>query len=219
MKYSTFGIAGLILVVVVISLMQSLAQPAPTEIAMAAITEKTTLESRQAKLAPYNLIPMVVGNGFAFADEEFHVVKLNVFGIRKLAFHEIRSMIAERKNLSQIKEALLSSEPVWRGYLKFGTKHFTLKVEKIDNKHLNAQILWYPSLVDVESNSSVKPSVVGNLSLEIKFYEGAIIGTGNITFNSTALQNKNTYDTYDIYLYISPDRPYIEPVLKSIISQ
>lgn len=200
----------LAILMISISLPQSLAMPSETV--------KIDLSRRAglASLPSYNLIPMIVGNGFAFAGDEFHIVKLNIIGIRKLAFHDLRAMIAEHKNLSQIKEALVKPEgitPIWKGYLKFGTKHYTLKVEEIDSKHLKAQILQYPGIAEtVESNAGIKPSVAGNLSMEIKFYEGSIIGTGNISFE--ALEN-----SYKIYLYISPDRPFIEPLLKSVKSE
>lgn len=208
MKRSSLITCSIILIFIVISLCitQSFAQPVKFE-----------GQAKQVALPPYNLIPMVVGNGFAFSSDEFHVVKLNVIGIRKLPFQDLRSMIAERKNLSQIKEALVKPEgitPVWKGYLKFGTKHFSLKVEEIDSKHLKAQILSIPSITE----SAKKPIAVGNISMEIKFYEGTIVGIGNITFDSIAIEN-NYYDNYyDIYLYISPDRPYLEPLLKSITS-
>ncbi|MEM2933294.1 MAG: hypothetical protein QXQ02_00490 [Halobacteria archaeon] len=202
----------LAILIISISLPQSLAMP----------NEPVKLELLRpaglASLPSYNLIPMVVGNGFAFAGDEFHIVKLNIIGIRKLAFHDLRAMITERKNLSQIKEALVKPEgitPTWKGYLKFGTKHYTLKVEEIDSKHLKAQILHYPAIAEiVESTAGIKPSVVGNLSMEIKFYEGTIVGTGDITFNSEVLGNN-----YKIYLYISPDRPFIEPLVKSVKSE
>ncbi|MEM2924794.1 MAG: hypothetical protein QXJ68_03805 [Methanocellales archaeon] len=198
----------LIFFIVILSLCitQSFAQPS-----------ETVKFEGQAKVVPlpsYNLIPMVVGNGFAFSGDEFHVVKLNVIGIRKLAFQDLRSMIAERKNLSQIKEALVKPEgitPVWKGYLKFGTKHFSLKVEEIDSKHLKAQVLSIPSIVE----SAKTPIAIGNISMEIKFYEGTIVGIGNITFDSEAIEN----NYYDVYLYISPDRPYLEPLLKSVIKE
>lgn len=173
---------------------------------------------------PYPVIPLIVGNGFAFSGKEFHVVKINVVGMRRIPVQDIRPMIAEGKNLSQIKEALIRPEgvtPVWKGHMKFGERHYILNVTELDKKHIKAEILAYPVIRSLESNSvnasiaAFAPKAVGSLNIEIKLYEGAITGTGKITFNS---ENPDGTGEYDVYLYVSPDRPYIEPLLKPMIT-
>ncbi len=178
-------------------------------------------------MPPHHLIPMIVGNGFALAEAfaengDFHVVNINVMGIRIIPVQNIRSMIAEGKNLSEIKEALVRAEnatPVWKGYLKFGNTTYALNVTEFDGNHLNSDILWYPR-IKIEANNNgiaeVKPIPAGNLSIDIKQYEGTIVGTGKIVLYPE--NGEGDKQAYDVYLYVSPDRPYIEPILKPIIT-
>ncbi|MDY6965672.1 MAG: hypothetical protein SVM80_06845 [Halobacteriota archaeon] len=127
--------------------------------------------------------PVYSAQGFALNDDEFHVVKVYVIGVKRPHPLQVRNLLNENISISDISEQMQNRafETYYIGRMKFGEDYYILRITELDKNYLKADIVSIPPRI---SASTLTPEalesseVVGTISLRVYAYEGSIVCDG-----------------------------------------
>ncbi|HSD58855.1 MAG TPA: hypothetical protein VLB04_11805 [Methanotrichaceae archaeon] len=131
-------------------------------------------------------VEMVVGGGgFAFQDNETHLLRLSVVRLSPLDPGRIRDLLVSNKSIEEIREAVKAEEgqALYRGSMKLDDVVYPMTNIDVRPSGDNA------TTVDADiampgSDPENQTSVVGHLSVTVSASKGGRIGEGKLDMNS-----------------------------------
>lgn len=129
--------------------------------------------------------PIFMGHGFAFVEDEYHILDVTAQKTKDTSPGFIRSLIGNKKTHEEIRNQIGDDQisTSTRGHLRFAGQVYALNISSYDNKSLAGDILTLPPRG--ANRTSFTPTTVGNISLSISNYEGDILSTGTLKMNDT----------------------------------
>lgn len=182
-------IAGLSLVLLLLGSGVAFAQPMGREGVPPGLQGKQLPPGLEKRPVPRpHIEPLLSAHGFALSGDEFHLLSIRIIKTRILPPKDVQGMLRENKSFEDILSELEKDNKVFitRGTLRFGTKRYTLNITSFDNRTLEADIITLPPReprMPPINKSVVKPEVVGHITISVSAYEGARVGTGEITID------------------------------------
>jgi len=146
------------------------------------------------------------GHGFALANNssEFHVLRVNILKVGRIHPMEIRGLMGENRNISEIRariENMTGGAPFYRGDMRLGENYYRLvniNVSGTDdggNRTFDADVVG-PLRKNAETNETV-----GHISMTVMRYEGVWIGEGELTMTEGEYKGD-----YTVLLDVLPPR-------------
>ncbi len=151
MKINTKKIATLVAMILLVSIVAVFAQPD------SAFKNKHPGigEIKDRGYQKWYVEPVLMGHGFAFIGDEYHILDVNV----------------------------VNKTTEIRGHVNFAGEPYALNITGYDNQSLAGDVLTLPPRgTDM---ATFTQTVVGNISLSMSSHEGAVVSTGTLTMNGT----------------------------------
>ena len=151
MKINTKKFAKLVAVILLVSTVAVFAQPD----SVFKNKHPGLGESQERGYQKWHVEPILMGHGFAFKGDEYHILDVNV----------------------------VNKTTEIRGRVSFSGEPYALNITGYDNQSLAGDVLTLPPRgTDM---AAFTQTVVGNISLSMSSYEGAVLSTGTLTMNGT----------------------------------
>lgn len=125
------------------------------------------------------------GHGFALANDgnEFHVLRVNILKIGQIHPSEIRGLMVENRNISEIRAEIeeKGGAPFYRGSMRLGENRYRLvnmSVAETDDGNRT----FYADVVGPLGNAETNKTA-GHICVTVMQYEGVWIGDGELTMD------------------------------------
>ncbi len=120
--------------------------------------------------------PIVVGDGFAIAGDEYHVVFVSVVKKKNILPGWAKEYL-EENNLQGLLEELENASLDYRGRLVFAGEKYMLRNIEANETYLDAEIFGKPQ------ENATSSEAVGHITINVEKYESARVGVGTLTIN------------------------------------
>lgn len=129
--------------------------------------------------------PIFIGHGFAFKENEYHIMDVNAVEMSDLSPAFIRSMFYQKKTPEEMAKEIINAETETkaRAHMRFAGQVYSLNITHYDNQSLTGDVLTLPP--PGINQTGFIPNKVGNISMALKKYEGDVLSSGNLTMNDT----------------------------------
>jgi hypothetical protein len=125
------------------------------------------------------------GNGFAFQDDESHLLKLNIVRLSPLEPAQVIDLLISNKSIDEIKEAIQAKEgqTTYRGNMKLDRVVYPLTDIFVDSPDGNIKLIEANAAAPT-SFDAAQMNIVGHLNLTISSVQGGEIGEGRLDIES-----------------------------------
>ncbi len=152
--------------------------------------------------APITVVHKAQGFALNESGDGFHVLRVNILKVGQIHPSEIRGLMGENKNISEIRariENMTGGAPFYRGDMRLGENYYRLVNISVSETEDGGNRTFDADVVGPLGNMSI----VGNISVTVMPYEGVWIGDGTL----------NMYDgeeysgEYRVLLDVLPPHP------------
>ncbi|VVB97232.1 Uncharacterised protein [uncultured archaeon] len=134
--------------------------------------------------------PVLIGHGFAInptSESQYHILDVTAIKTANVSSSSIRSLLSQNKTRAEIatdiRNYIQNAPSTAKGDIKFAGQAYALYITSYDNLSLNGNVMTLPPRGT--NYSTFTPTTVGNISISMSDYEGAVVSTGTLTMNGT----------------------------------
>lgn len=121
------------------------------------------------------------GFGFALADDDFHVLRINIVRVRHLQPIDIKGLLEANKSIEEIRAEIRERKWItsYQGDMRLGNKSYKLVNISVTE---DGDYKFYANITGPVEEPKLSKNI-GSISVTIKEYEGVRTGEGKLTMN------------------------------------